>query len=1407
MAFSFTPAQQKVLDARGHNILVSAAAGSGKTAVLVERIVRLVTDRENPLDIDRLLVVTFTRAAAAQMRERIGQALSERLSRDPENQHLQNQQVLLHNAQITTMDSFFTFLLRNYFCDIDLDPGFRQIEQTESSLIAKEVMDSFLEEKYAENDTGFLRCVEYFCPGTGDREIEELILDLCRRAGSHPSWEAWLKERAFDYDVPDEDALFRTSWMQSAVHRLASLFLEMDAQYAAMEKSCLETDGLEGVLVFLQEERKSLFSGIRALMQTGMSFEEKDSPACPEKEDVLKDEDDLLRCLWEEIRRALSYQFPRYPSPRGKKAAGIDPGVKNAVKTMRDAQKKQITGLRDSMAGSGPEIILEMMRSAREPMKKLSSLALEFYGRFLEAKREKHVIDFVDLEHFALDILAQRQEDGTYLPRRAAKALRSFYAEILIDEYQDSNEVQELMLRIISGEEDGRNNRFMVGDIKQSIYRFRLARPEIFMEKYDAYLPDDPEKERIELDQNFRSRKEVLDCVNSLFMRIMRREIGGVEYNWNVSLKQGADYPAAKSCGEHSYQAELLLLETGQSSAADEDDQAQGDDILGDQADFGTQEGYEWQELFEGMPEDTPEEMPAGDDPGSLTERQKEALLIAGRIRQIVGSLPVRDEESGQMRPARYGDIVILLRSTVGWNEDLRAVFDREGIPSYAESRTGYFAAREIREMIGLLQILDNPRQDIPLYGTLCGYFGGFSQDEIAAIRLMDSDGQLYDALVKSARSSSFEGLEPACAALDDIENIKPEEPESALPDRSFVMDSGLAARCRDFLDFVETWRGKAQYLSVAEVVEGLLEQTGFLDYCTALPAGGQRAANLAFLRSQAEAFVKTDFTGLFQFLRFIDGIRSQEIDYGEANILDENADVVRIMSIHKSKGLEFPVCFVAGLSKDFSFRKFDASGTMLFDSDWGAGIFYYDPGSRVRATTLRREEIAEKIRRDCMGEELRVLYVALTRAKEKLIMTASMKDWEKKLLAWKSKMAGFYMTQGEGKLYPSMIAGASSFAELICEAVMAQAGPDSDRVFYGENREDEEFPLQVRIMSEDDLVLHAGREQMDLSRIDEIWRGMEGKPLAGQPDPQAAGQIADRYFYSYPHEELRDLYAHTSVSEIKHRAMQSAINSAGGASGAALGTALEGLQSAKEGAGPSGEGPRELFPEMTPVPYLPSFIREGTGDGSVADSEAAAGEGGARRGTAFHRILELIDYKRRDEFLQDYSEEKGDDPERRGTALDLWMASLSEKGLISEEDAALVKTGPLVHFLRSALAARMARAAEQGRLYREQSFLMGCPADEVERYAAGGGTDPARPRFPHDEMITLQGVIDAFFVENGRIILVDYKTDRVRSAGELTARYQTQLEIYARALQQAYSMPVAEKIIYSSFLGKEFDI
>ena len=1315
MAIQFTPAQQKVLDARGHNILVSAAAGSGKTAVLVERIVKLVSEGEHPLDIDRLLVVTFTRAAAAQMRERIGRALSARLAGDPSNAHLQRQEVLLHNAQITTMDSFFTFLLRNYFSDIDLDPGFRQIEPTESDLIAAEVLRDYLEEKYASKDPAFLRCADYFCTGDDDGPLEQLILELCKRAGSHPSPRAWLEERASDYDVEDEEELFSTVWMRSIILRLSDFLMESAQRYEAMKEMCLAPGGPDVCHTFLDDEEQGLVREIGTIRR--------------ELDEVMASQDPsgqvrLLKKLWEEIQLGLQWDFPRYPAVKGKKYAYMDSGLRDAVKSMRDAEKDNIVKLRGSVGGQTPEVILAMMKAAREPVRTLSALAIEYSERFLEVKKERHLIDFVDLEHFALDILAERQEDGSYVPRRAARALRSHYAEILIDEYQDSNEVQELLLQIISGEDDGRNNRFMVGDIKQSIYRFRLARPEIFMEKYDTYRPDDPLTERIELDQNFRSRAQVLDCVNTLFMRIMRREVGGVTYNENVSLKQGARFPEEAADGNPKagdapadpYSAELLLLDLLPADGAAEEPDSQTADPSAEEESESGEEEY----------------TVLSNEISALSDRQKEALLIAGRIRQMVGSLPVRDDDTGELRPARYGDIVILLRSTVGWNEDLRAVFAREGIPAYAESRTGYFAAQEIRELIEILRVLDNPRQDIPLYGTMRGFFGNFTQDEIAMIRIACRDGMLYDALC-------------FCAGEETAGDHVSQE---------------LIQKCAEFLHFLDSWRKRVQYSSVSEIVTGLLEETGYQDYCTALPAGAQRSANLRFLRSQADAFTKTDFTGLFQFLRYIDGLHRQEIDYGEANTLDENADVVRIMSIHKSKGLEFPICFVAGLSKDFSFRRFDASGQMIFDGDWGVGINYYDTVSRVSATTLRREEIAEKIRRDCMGEELRVLYVALTRAKEKLIMTASMKDAAKKPGAWKAAMAGFFHDREETRLTPTAIAGASSYAQLICQALMAEAGADYDIADMLEDTDHPSLPVMIRIFTQNDLKMNAVEEQFDLSRCEEILRGMEGRSIDLQPDPEAAKELASWFFRTYPHEELRDLYAQTSVSELKHRAMRT-------------------LQSAEEG---TQESSVELFPEEVPLPYLPAFIRE-----EQTEQEDSGAGAGARRGTAFHRVLELMDYDHRDEWIAEGTKEAG--------GLKKWLYELASAAKITEEDVSLVSVSRLIQFLQSPLAERMTRAWKRGQLFREQPFVMGLPADQV-----GEG-------LPHEEMVTIQGIIDAFLIEEGKIILVDYKTDRVGEAGELIARYQTQLNLYAEALQKAYGIPVSQKLIYSTALGCEISL
>ena len=638
-------------------------------------------------------------------------------------------------------------------------------------------------------------------------------------------------------------------------------------------------------------------------------------------------------------------------------------------------------------------------------------------------------------------------------------------------------------------------------------------------------------------------------------------------------------------------------------------------------------------------------------------------------------------------------------------------------------------------------------------------------------------EGMLYDALAFCAGEQACAGGGPEAADRAETETVRDYDFESRDNDgkktgeqtETGQVPQDLSEKCTAFLAFLRSWRKRVRYCPVSEIVTGLLDETGYQDYCTALPAGAQRSANLRFLRSQADAFTRTDYTGLFQFLRYIDGLHRQEIDYGEANTLDENADVVRIMSIHKSKGLEFPICFAAGLSKPFSFRKFDASGPMLFDGDWGVGISYFDTVSRVSSSTLRQEEIAEKIRRDCMGEELRVLYVALTRAKEKLIMTASAKGIGKKIENWKSALAGFFHNENEGMLSPSMIVGASSFAQLICQAVMAQGGPDFD---IPDQTEKPGLPLSVRLLTQKDLTMQAVEEQFDLSRCEEILRGMEGRPLAQQPDPEAAQDLASWFFRTYPHEELRDLFAQTSVSELKHRAMRT-------------------LQLAEDG---TQESAAELFPEQSPVPYLPAFIRNQTlaeeghmdNDQPLTEEEKAAGEDSGAVTAA-----EV-------EAGQDFSQKKPAASEwieggKEGyVKLQEWLQALPAAGRIEKEDAALVSPSRVMHFMRSPLAGRMARAQMEGKLFREQPFVMGVPADRV-----GEG-------LPHDEIVTVQGIIDAFFIEDGRIILVDYKTDRVSEAAELVLRYQTQLNLYADALEKALMLPVAQKLIYSTALGGE---
>ncbi|MDO4303589.1 MAG: helicase-exonuclease AddAB subunit AddA [Bacillota bacterium] len=1206
MATKFTPEQQMAIDLRSRNILVCAAAGSGKTAVLVQRIIGLVTDEKHPMDIDRLLVVTFTNAAAAEMRERIGTALEERLEREPENVHLQKQMSLLHNAQITTIDSFCLFLIRNNFNDIGLDPGFRIADEGELTLLGQDVLSQLLEQQYQEKRPEFINCMEYFSTGSNDRLIEEYIEKLYQFSMSYPWPEDWIGQCQQEYKISDVTEMENSEWCQYIVRYMKTI---VDESVRDLEFAITLAEEPEGPYMYgemLEQEREMLLK---------LSAAETLS--------------DYYR-LFETI------SFGRLPSKRD---ASVDPVLRERVQQLRKDIKKRLEDVKENYLTVSPEQAVKRMQKAAPAMEELLSLVLTYKRMLDERKRRDNIIDFHDMEHLALKILLLKQEDGSLIPSPAALEYRQHFGEVLIDEYQDSNLVQELILKSISGEDEEHYNRFMVGDVKQSIYRFRLARPELFMEKYNCYSKQDSCCQRIDLHKNFRSRHQVLNSVNQLFSQIMGRNLGGVEYDAEAALYPGAVFPEQEAGGEESGEA------------------------------GSKQDPYETEYLMIGKNEQS-----------SLSARQQEAAAIARKIRELYAALYVTDKETGKMRPVRYSDMVILLRTTAGWAEEFKSVLEKEGIPAYVASRTGYFQTVEIKVLLQLLHVIDNPYQDIPLYGVMKSFFGGFSQEEIAKIRAVDQKIPLYELLV------SYDGEEKAKVA--------------------------------DFLNRLSVYRKKTAYTPIHKLIQEILSDTGYLDYVSARPGGEQRRANVEMLLTRAAAFEQTSYYGLFHFLRYIEQLEKYEVDYGEADVLDENADVVRIMSIHKSKGLEFPVCIVAGLSKRFNMQ--DTASRLIADADMGIGVDYIDSSLRIQSRTLKKRAVALKMRLDALGEEMRVLYVAMTRAKEKLILTAMTNDLDKlrEELELQRDRVSF-----------SALAGASCYLDFIIPCL-------KNPVF----------------ISSDELMLEDIREAAgEISRKQRL--------LNGQGSQSIMTELSEKFNRNYSHQYLSGLFVKTTVSELKMKAIHGQQQN--------WQDKLDESMDAGGSRGYDSAFTRELFEEPEIVPYIPSFI------------SSKEGMSGTDRGSAYHKVMELLDLEaaganRTKEELAGQLDELV----RQEKLTQQWRDSVSETKLMT--------------FLDSSLARRMRQASLCGRLRREQPFVMGIGADRLDQEC------------PASEQVLIQGIIDVFFEENGKIIVADYKTDAVKAPEELVRRYQTQLDYYAEALHKLTGKEVTEKIIYSFALGTE---
>ncbi|MCM1540722.1 MAG: UvrD-helicase domain-containing protein [Blautia sp.] len=1311
MAISFTPEQQKVIDLHNCNILVSAAAGSGKTAVLVERIIQMVCDEARPVDIDRLLIVTFTNAAAAEMRERIALGIAAKLEERPESEHIQKQAALLHNAQITTIDSFCLFLLRNHFNEIGLDPAFRVADEGEIKLMQQEVLQELMEDNYREGGETFRFCVEFFCPGGREKVLEQHILSLSRYAASFPFPEEWLLARKADYQAQDVEGVSVSDYGQYLLKHLGRMTEGCIEKLNRVKKLCEEPDGpyMYGELVEQETEMLEALAACQSL-----SDYERGLPAV--------------------IFGRLS----------AKKDTGVSPVKRELAKKLRGEVKDSLKKLAERFFATSLELAVKQGHACMEPVGTLVDLVLEFDRRMGEKKQERKVIDFSDMEHFALRILLKK-EDGQILPSAVALEYRQHFAEILIDEYQDSNLVQEYLLKAVSGEEEGQFNRFMVGDVKQSIYKFRLARPELFLEKYDTYASEDGdrlagkeclrEKEslaedicqaggncrRIDLAKNFRSRTQVVDTVNSVFSRIMSREIGGIEYDEKAALYPGAVYPEENDCG--NYESVLLLVE---------------------------------------KPGDDAEE----------NAKQAEARAIAGKIKGLMAGFQVTDKESGCLRPVRYSDMVILLRTNSGWDEEFKQVLEEEGIPVYITSKTGYFGATEVQELLQFLRVLDNPTQDIPLFGVMKSVFGGFTEEELAKLR----GGKKGCALYEAVREYALGGDEQISAGVSGRRASDAEMPAGRMTNVEtadeviFAGDAGdreacggesadtgdtdvaaLRRKAADFLKMLDTYREMTAYMPIRELLTRLVTDFDYLNYVTALPAGSKRRANVEMLFTKASDFEKTSYFGLFHFIRYMEQLEKYDVDYGEAELLDENADVVRIMSIHKSKGLEFPVTFVSGLGKRFNMQ--DANQSMIADMDLGLATDYVDPERRIKNRTLRRAVLSVKLREDSLAEELRVLYVALTRAKEKLILTAAMENAQEQWELWKDA--------GMDRLSCLDYAEAGSYLDFLLP-VLAKTG------------------IQVQVRTEEELAADTFREQLSLYekkvQLERVGRTgeaeqsgqMQEEQLFGQPEaaeqsgqmqeqpPGQSGQteqeetalendaymkLKQRLGSVYAYENLSGLYTKTTVSELKIAAMAD-----------------------------KDEEAFHTFEEKEIQPYIPLFRRE---------EEKVSG---TVRGNAYHRVMEILDL---DVIM---AAEPG---KARKTILHDFLLEQVEENRLSREYFEAVRKEKILRFLSSEIGQRMYRAHRAGGLFREQPFVMGISADRLGQ------------EFPGTETVLIQGIIDVFFVEEDGLVLLDYKTDSVRSMAELWNRYETQMDYYREALQKLTGQLVKERVLYSFSLER----
>lgn len=1215
---TWTDDQWNAIVSEGQDILVAAAAGSGKTAVLVERLIRKMTRPEQPVDVDRLLVVTFTNASAAEMKHRITEALEKELSKNPGSLHMRRQLSLMNRANISTLHSFCLQVLRTFYYEIDLDPGFRLADQTEGELLGDEVLDELFEDEYKAGKPSFFELVDRYTSDRHDLDLQWLVKRIYEFSRSHPAPEQWMRAFLSLYDVDT----------QTKVEELP-------------------------FYPYIKEDLSLVLRSCQELLEQALTLSKEPGGPAPRAENFIDDLEQVNELIRHQDDFGTLYELlPNINFKRLKTCKGddYDPALLEKATDARNQAKKQLEKLKDEYFMRSPDQHLKSLAEMKPVVETLVELVIQYGERFERAKQEKSIVDFSDLEHYCLRILAKQDAEGNLIETEAAKYYQQQFEEVLVDEYQDTNLVQETILKLVSkGKHPAEGNRFMVGDVKQSIYRFRLAEPMLFLNKYKQFKADNKETgKRIDLNKNFRSRADVLDSTNFLFKQLMGETVGEIEYDEQAELKLGASYPQSEDTT-----TEMLLVHLDQHDTESDEEREE------------------------------------------LETVQFEARVIAKKIKELVEQpFQVYDAKQQLTRNLQYRDIVILLRS-MPWAPQMMEELKKQGIPVYANLSSGYFEATEVSVILSLLKVIDNPYQDIPLAAVLRSPIVHLDENEMALIRTSDKKGTYYDAV--KAFMSVTHSDHPTCRKLE-----------------------------RFFLQ-LRKWRDFSIQHSVAELIWEVYRDTQYLDYVGGMPGGKQRQANLRALYDRAKQYEKAAFRGLFRFLRFIERMQERGDDLGAAKTFSETEDVVRMMTIHSSKGLEFPVVFTAGLGRNFNMM--DLNQSYLLDKELGFGSKYIHPELRISYATLPLIAMKKKMRKELLSEELRVLYVALTRAKEKLFLVGSVKNQVKALSKWQNAANGDDWLLPDFERYQ-----ARTYLDFIGPALIRHQAMSS---LLEESREvvlshPSSFSItfhQASDLLKEDMLLEKQKQ-------DEVVQAlMEGVPVQGYGDYEE--EVKERLSWRYPYLAASQVGTKQSVSEIKR---------------------MKEIQDEYS-------VPSSVRKARATLYERPAFMKKKTLTA-------------AEQGTAMHTVMQHIPLPSNEPYDESRVEEL--------------LHSLKEKDLLTDEQIQSINREGIVAFFSTAIGQKLRKADW---VKREVSFSMVLPVKEIYSHIDAEG-----------EPVLIQGMIDCLFEADGKLYLLDYKTDRVtgrfsggleEAEAMLKKRYETQISLYTAAVERLTNRTLEEKILY----------